>query len=483
MEVMKWKKGGPLLGLVMVVAMVAAGCSAEPGTVDKAGGTGEPVVLRMATVNGDLRFTPQIEYFVDRVKKISEGNVRIEIAYEVGNFGPDAETKVVTGVATGEFDLGFVGTHVFESMGVDSLRALTAPMLIDSYALEDAVIESGMASQMMQGLEGVGVEGLAVLGGPMRKPVAVEEPLLAPEDWEGITFGVYRSEGQEQAIRPLATPLQVIGDARDAALEDGTLDGFETSMLSYNFNKQAATAPFVTLNVNLWPQTLAVIADPDANSELTPKQRAWLRQAATDAATRSTSLFNSEARHVQASCDAGARFAEASESDLSALEGKFAPAYGTLGENPEVNVFVERIQKLKQSVEAEPALSIPAGCTGEPPKVASGGGEAPAFLNGVYRYTITKEDVIKADMGDPADYPTTNTVTMDGGKFSVRGPYGGFSGTYEVEEDRIAFDGGEVTSYFSFTVDDKGNLHLKALPPTDPGDAFEFSVHPWTRIR
>jgi TRAP-type transport system periplasmic protein len=474
-----------ILGLAVVMTMVVGGCSAEGGAGDKAGGSGEPVVLQMATVNGDLNFTPQIEYLVDRVEEVSEGNLRIEIAYEVGQFAADAETKVVSSVATGKFDLGFVGTHVFESMGVDSLRALTAPMLIDSYALQDAVIDSGITHQMMDGLDGVGVSGLAILGGPMRKPVSVEKPLLGPADWQGITFGIFRSEGQEQAIRALATPLQVIGDSRDTALQDGTLDGFESSLLSYRLNSQSAAAPYVTSNVNLWPQTLAVIANPDAVADLTSEQRAWLQQAADEAAERSSSLVDTEARHIEVTCEGGARFAKASESDLAALEEKFAPAYGTLGQHAQTNVFIEQIQKLKQSVTPGPALAIPSDCTGKAPGQLVATKEAPAFLNGVYRWTITKEDVIKHDMGDPADYPSTNTATLDGGEISVRGTYGGWSGTYTVEEDRISFHVPEwdLTTTFSFTIDDDGNLHLEPGPSVDPGDAFELSFHPWTRIR
>jgi TRAP-type C4-dicarboxylate transport system substrate-binding protein len=472
-----------MLALVVVVAIMAAACSAESGAGDKAGGSGEPVVLRMATVNGDLDFTPQIEYLVDRVEEVSEGNLRIDIAYEVGAFAADAETKVVNSVATGKFDLGFVGTHVFESMGVDSLRALTAPMLIDSYALEDAVIESGITHQMLDGLDGVGVTGLAILGGALRKPVSVEKPLLGPADWQGITFGIFRSEGQEQAIRALATPLQVIGDARDTALQDGTIDGFESSLLAYQLNGQAEAAPYVTTNVSLWPQT--VVANPDAVADLSADQRAWVQQAADAAADRSASLVDTDARSLKDACEGGARFTEASETDLTALEATFAPAYAALGQDSETNAYIEQIQELKQSVTPEETLAIPTGCTGNAPQEPVASKKAPAFLNGVYRWTITKEDVIKHDMGDPADYPSTNTATLDGGEFTVRGTYGGFSGTYTVEEDRISFHVPEwdLTTTFSFTIDDDGNLHLEPVPPIDPGDAFEFSVHPWTRIR
>ena len=48
---------------------------------------------------------------------MSEGNLRIEMAYEVGGFKRDAEQQVVRGVAGGEYDLGVVGTQVFDTLG------------------------------------------------------------------------------------------------------------------------------------------------------------------------------------------------------------------------------------------------------------------------------------------------------------------------------------------------------------------------------
>jgi hypothetical protein len=58
------------IGLTIVAVALAIGataCTSDGGTGDKAGGPGEPVTLRMATVNGGLEFTPQIKYLLDRV--------------------------------------------------------------------------------------------------------------------------------------------------------------------------------------------------------------------------------------------------------------------------------------------------------------------------------------------------------------------------------------------------------------------------------
>ncbi len=149
-------------GVTVVVALALAGCGSLAGS--KAGGPGTPVVLRMATRHGISGFMPQIDpYLVNRVAKLSAGNVQIDMVYHVGENVPDGEQQIVRGVAAGRYDLGVVGTRVFDTLGVDSFQALTAPMLIDSYPLEQAVIDSGIPAQMMPALDKVGVKGLGVL--------------------------------------------------------------------------------------------------------------------------------------------------------------------------------------------------------------------------------------------------------------------------------------------------------------------------------
>ena len=51
-------------------------------------------------------------------------------------------------------------------------------MLIDNYALQKAVIDSEIPDHMLSGLDALGVTGLAVLADGLRKPIAVERPLL-----------------------------------------------------------------------------------------------------------------------------------------------------------------------------------------------------------------------------------------------------------------------------------------------------------------
>jgi TRAP-type C4-dicarboxylate transport system substrate-binding protein len=332
---MQWMKGRARLAtvaLAVIAAVVAGGCGGGAAG-DKAGGAGEPVVLRMANAYGDLNGVPAVQDFVSLVKERSGGNLRIQVEGPWGDYADDAEEQVVRAVAAGKADLGWAGARVFDTMGVTSFQALQAPTLIDSYALERAVIASEIPGQMLQGLTKVGVHGLGVLADGLRQPIAVKQPVLGVADWRGITFGTVKSQGQVQALRALgATPMEVFRRSRNQALLAGKLGGFEMNLQLYELNVLANRAPYVTVNVTLWPQLDVVLANPDRLARLTGQQRGWLQQAAEDAAGRSAALTdraNRDAQGLKNACQSGARFANASQADLAALRKAFAPVYAS----------------------------------------------------------------------------------------------------------------------------------------------------------
>jgi TRAP-type transport system periplasmic protein len=484
------------VSLAVIAAVVAGGCSGDGVGGDKAGGAGEPVVLRLANTASNLENFPAIADFVGRVRDRSGGNVRVEVVDEWGKFAADAEQQVVRAVATGKVDLGHAGTRVFDTMGVTSFQALQAPMLIDSYALQRAVIEGDLPREMLHGLERVGVAGLGVLGGGLSKPIAVKQPLLGSADWHGSAFGTYKSEVQAQAIRSLgATPMEVFGKARDQALQDGKLQGFELNLLAYQLNVLADDAPYVTANVNLWPQTDVLFANPGRLAALTSQQREWLQQAAADAAGSSVGLADHDAELVAFTCKSGARFANASEADLGGLRKAVAPVHAKLRDNPKTMAFIERIQALKRSTPAGAALRIPAGCTGAAPAApAAAKPQAAGALSGTYRWTMTKEDAVASETEDKsaehlATFPLVFTMTLDDGNWTLvyreaGKPETDGPGTYALDGDRLSFTWPQAGNVLTFTVavDGNGDLHLRPVQPMDAGDQFVWATHPWTKI-
>jgi TRAP-type C4-dicarboxylate transport system substrate-binding protein len=474
------------LALVAIAAFAATGCSGGGVHEDKAGGTGTPVALRMANPYGELNQVPAVDYFVKRVSDISGGNLRIEVVNGWGNYTPGAEQRVVRDLAASKVDLGWVGTRVFDTMGLKSFQALTAPMLIDSYALQQAVIDAGLTSHMMKGLDDLGVAGLAVLADGLRKPIGVTKPILRRGDWPGIAFGTLASRGQANAIRALgATPVHVLGPERQQAIEDGRIQGFEMNLWVYQLNVLPRHAPYVTVNVNLWPQMDVLLANPDRLASLSTQQRGWLEDAARDAAARSGVLADQDAKALRDACAAGARFSEASAADRTALEAAFAPVYGDLERDAATRAYIGRIRALKTSTPPDPSPVITPDCTGKAPKQATAGsGPADADLNGTYRYVITKQDAEKAGDNDPeAVYPSITTITLNDGHLQG-GCFGSGGGTYSVDGNQITFysvDAG-YSSKVTFTRDDHGSLYLTPVPPMDPGDAFTCFSKPWIKI-
>jgi TRAP-type C4-dicarboxylate transport system substrate-binding protein len=361
------KRGGVLFGLVLASA-IASGCTGAPPGADKAGGQeGGSVVLRMASTPFDLSDVPPVKEFVHRVASLSGGAIRIKVTNQLGDYAPDAEAQVVRAVASGSYDLGWAGSRVFDSMGVSSFQALSAPMLIDSYPLENAVLQSAVPGQMLDSLKGVGVTGLGVLGDGIRLPIGVRRPLLAPTDWRGISFGTYRSDAQEQAIRALgATPVVAFGPFRSHDLDRGAIQGFEFDVRRYARNALESRAPFVAANVALWPEFDVLFANPRGLSSLTDQQRGWLEQGAQEAAKDSVGLAGHNATYVRQACAAGSRFVNATPADLAALRRSLSVVYLTMRHNTQTKSFILQIQRLKGSTPPGPALTIPGGCTGKP---------------------------------------------------------------------------------------------------------------------
>jgi TRAP-type C4-dicarboxylate transport system substrate-binding protein len=482
---------------VVAVVVLGAGCSGGGSGATKAGKTSGPVVLRMASRDSDPTFDLAAALFVRRVTQISSGKLRIDVVPGWGHEQPDVEQQIVRAVAAGKVDLGAVGTRVFDTLGVSSLQALTAPMLIDSYPLERAVIASRIPGQMLRGLGKVGVGGLAILGEGLRKPVATRRPLLGPSDWHGITFAAYRSQAAAASIRALgARPSDVIADALDAALLAHRIEAAENDLLIYQSNARQYRAPYVTANVNLWPRTEVLIANPGRLATLTSTQQRWLRRAAAEAAARSTSLFTHDSQVARALCKSGARFANASRAQLVALRKALRPVYTTLEQDPETKSFIDQIEQIKRSTPTH-ALAIPAGCDVRAKASTSSAKGNPKVLNGVYRVEWSAKELIDAGAG--RTYVDANFGFLDGhdgvvtlrvqnGRFTVEAngaPWSPCPGTYTVTGTTVtlAFQPpnceGRIIANWLLRND---GLRLRVRRAGVPGDAVIFGAKTWIRI-
>ena len=187
----------------------------------------------------------------------------------------------------------------------ESLQPLSAPMLITSYAAEAAVLRSALARSMLAGVGAAGVTGLALLAGDLRRPFGVSAPLLDPQAYRGLHFGIYASSATTAALQTLgAQPVSRWSGNLATAIEAGQIDAFEHTLRLYVADNLAGVAPYAAANVVLSPHVLVLIADPG----LPAAQRRWVEQAAADASAASIPLARDDAALVTTACAQGARF-------------------------------------------------------------------------------------------------------------------------------------------------------------------------------
>jgi len=257
---------------IMVLTMTAA-CQTTQGA-DKTGG--DTVVLTLATFEPEPNANGQNhgpEAFVENLGKVSQGRLKVELKTDYGDEAADAESQVVRAIASGEVDGGWPATRAFARAGVPGLEVVEAPLTITSYAAQKALVSGPVAGKLLARLDGSGVAGLGLTVGPLRRPFAAGQPLLAPEDWKGITFRVFNSPVQADTVRALgATPADLSISFIDQ-IKEGTLRGAEFDIAQYERNGSGTEAGNVTANVVLWPKVFVLALSQKRFDALTPSSR------------------------------------------------------------------------------------------------------------------------------------------------------------------------------------------------------------------
>ena len=128
---------------------------------------------------------------------------------------------------------------------------------------------------MLGGLKPLGVVGLGILPGPLRKPLGVSR-LVRPEDYAGKTLAFQRSQVAQQTLRALGARGAEIPSA--GAID--AYDGVEQQVDSIDGNGYDKLDKYLTANVNLWPRPIVLFMNSTAFDGLSGRQRAALRDAA-----------------------------------------------------------------------------------------------------------------------------------------------------------------------------------------------------------
>jgi TRAP-type C4-dicarboxylate transport system substrate-binding protein len=462
-------------------AIPLAACSGSSS--DKAGGAEkqEPVVLTFASFTGDIQ--PQLQVFAEEVVRRSEGTLRIEFKPEWRAGDPDAERGTIEDVKAGKADMAWVGARVFDTLGVRSFQALLAPLLVDSYELEGRVFESEIPEGMLEGVEGLGIVGVGVLPGPMRKLLGVSHPFLQPSDFDGRVIG---GAENELSVRT----FQALGATIEALPAGGSLKGLDATEQQLGAiwaNRYNKDAQYVGANVNLWPRPLVIFMGKEVFESLTAEQQAVLREAATAAVSESLAAARAEDDEATLElCRRGLTFAVASESELAELRTALEPVYAELRAEAETKSNIDAITGLKTEIAA--SAEAPACTSTEPPATAS------PIPDGTYETTLaradwetmTEADWLKSGVSEEdAAIPGVYRMIFEAGEWTLVGPTGdGEQGSYTVYRDQIEVDISQdykITARWSLDGDTLTFTDIDCCGGNAAGETVVFASHPWVK--
>lgn len=466
------------------VLLAVSGCS-----VDRAGGSAaeEVTVLTFAQPN-DGAPPPQLVAWADDVGRLTDGSVeiRFENAWRIDEV--EYETGTLDDVQAGDVDLAWVGARAFDRLGVTSFQALLAPLLVDSHDLQRAVFEEGIPQEMMAGVEDLGLVGVGVLPGPMRKVLGIGGAFVAPGDFAGAVVGMQDSALAEETFRTLGATAKAVPSSADL----DSLDAYEQQLGSITGNGYQEQAEAVTGNLNLWPRPLVIVAGESAYDGLTDDQQQALRQASRSVMVDALLGASDEDEESAAIlCDSSLSIEKVDQDGLAAFQQALGPVYSSLRDDPETKRFLDRIETLKRSLATAPDAM---DCEGQ--DETSG-----AIPNGIYRHTITSDDVEKhCESGDPTAAGFAAGVPRDGltlemeingqrivqSQFTAGRPESkeiGWTGTYRTYRDTLELIETGYSEGLPLTWSYEGNkLRLTDWPIEDCDGEIVWTAHPWVKV-
>jgi TRAP-type C4-dicarboxylate transport system substrate-binding protein len=419
-----------LMAAAAATLAVAASACAGSGD-DKAGGSsrGKPVLLTLVLDSG-----VDSDEFVKAVERLSSGSVRIDVTESWRRGQLDREARTIEDVRAGRFDLALVGARAWDTLGVTSFQALLAPFLVDSYALQRRVLQSGLAQRMLTGVEPLGLVGVALLPGPLRRPLGVSRALGQPVDYEGATVGVGPGWVARTTFRALgARPLGFVAPLKYDPALISAFDGAElefTAILGLGYDVPSRA---VTANVAFWPRAQTIVASRKTFAALAPAQKRVLRRAAADAVAAESARIEAEEETLLATRCAQVEipFAIASNADRAALRGAVQPVYHVLERDALTRELIAEIRTLRTTVHAVQGQPLRCRRTTWDPLAGR------SKLDGAWRVTLSRDELIGAGLTRQVAEgcrPCSFTLELDGGRFFADlGARYFWSGRYAVE--------------------------------------------------
>jgi TRAP-type C4-dicarboxylate transport system substrate-binding protein len=344
---------GALLALCAVgVGLLLAGCGSSSSTK----------TLTLGYVTGPTHpYGLALAQFATQVDASSGGKLKIKL---LPTYGGGNDLTLLNDVKGNTVNMGSVSASIWDTEGVTSFNALQMPFLITSYALEKKVLDSSMQAQMLAGTQTLGLHGLAIHEGGLRKPLSNGACITTLQGFSGTKMRVAPGALLTDSIRGLgAVPTPLALSDVYLALKNGLVTAMEANYgLAYT-NKYYEVSKCITGNVNLWPFPTVLSINNTSWKGLTSQEQGWINSAAAKLSDESLVIVSNPASPlVKNLCAAGLKIGKASASALTDMRNAENGVYAKYTASQPTGGFVSQIEAMKATVTPPTPAPLPAGC-------------------------------------------------------------------------------------------------------------------------
>jgi TRAP-type C4-dicarboxylate transport system substrate-binding protein len=299
--------------------------------------------------------------FAADVDAASGGKLKIKL---LPTYGGGSDATLLADLKGGSVDMGSVSASIWDTNGVNSFQALQMPFLITNYKLEKAVLDSPLQAQMLAGTSAIGLHGLAIHEGGLRKPLSTGSCITTVQGFQGQKMRVPPAKLLTDSIRALgAVPTPLALSEVYLALKNGTVTSMEANYGLIYTQKFYEVSKCVTGNVNLWPFPTVLSINDKVWTGLSTEEQGWINSSAAKLGDESIAIVSNPASPLVANlCAAGLKIGKATPDALTAMRNQVNSVYTQYTAKQPTGAYVSAIEKIKATVTPPTPPPLPAGC-------------------------------------------------------------------------------------------------------------------------
>lgn len=308
-----------LLSLSLLMTTSCSFSKEDPTIEDNA----QPIVLQLAELHiSTYPTTVACDYFAKLVEERTEGRVKIDV-YSQGRLGTELET--IEKVKAGSIDFARINCAPLSEYS-PNITPVTLPFTFDSDTHLENALSSELGDEMLNNMTEP-FKGLAWYYSGSRC-FYFNTPIDKVEQIQGKKIRIQNSEIMSSLITSLgANPVKLDWADIYNKIEDGSIDGAENDVVSYESAVHNAVAPYYLLDRHSFTPSI-LLTSTATFDKLSNEDAEILRQCAKESQTYEFELWREyEQASMEALKDEGVTFLPLSQEEQSKLMELVHPLY------------------------------------------------------------------------------------------------------------------------------------------------------------